>query len=264
MTQTKRAGGLPDLLRRVNALSAVLVEPVQPLDRGTGAEQDVKPDALRTLIDLCIANAEAMRPVAKIGRPGEQGTQGPKGDPGTDGAAGEPGPRGPRGPKGDRGEPGPKGDRGETGEPGPVPEHEWNGTQIRFEQPSHKWGDWVDLRGPRGRDGIGGGTVAVGGKPFSPLTISGTASIGSTLTAAFGDGVTGTVQWYRDGVEIVGATDLTYVVDAADAGTTLSARSTSIVFAGDEIEVAGSTYAPSLNFSDPRNSGYLGLFGIGI
>lgn len=161
MTPTKRAGGLTDLLRRVNALSAaVLTEPDPLSDRSTVTQQGAKRDAPRTLISP-IANAEAMRRVAKGGNLGAQKIQGPKGDPGTDGAAGDPGPPGPRGPKGDRGEQGPKGDRGEQGEPGPIPEHEWEGSRLRFEQPDHRWGEWVELRGPRGHSGGGGGGPGV-------------------------------------------------------------------------------------------------------
>ena len=190
------------------------------------------------------------------GQDGARGPVGAKGDPGIDGKAGDPGPRGPRGPKGDRGERGPKGDRGEQGEVGPVPEHEWEGTQIRFEQPGHRWGDWVDLRGPRGRAGSGGGgSVTTPGGSIDGLTISGTAAVGETLTATFGTGVTGTVQWYRDGVEISGETNLTYVLTSDDLGTTITAHSTSIVFISNGIELPAPDYTPGLDFSDARNSG---------
>jgi hypothetical protein len=196
---------------------------------------------------------------------GGRGENGVKGDPGADGKDGDPGPRGPRGPKGDRGEQGPKGDPGAEGEVGPIPEHEWEGTQIRFEQPGRRWGGWVDLRGPRGRAGSGGGgSVVLPGGSIDGLTISGTAAVGETLTAAFGDGVTGTVQWYRDGVAISGETALTYVLTSDDLGTTITARSTSIVFISNGIELPAPDYAPSLDFSDPRNSGYISLHSIGI
>ena len=70
-----------------------------------------------------------------------QGQKGEKGDPGK---AIE-GPRGPQGPKGD---PGPV---------GPMPEHEWQGTALRFEKPDGSWGEAIDLKGEPGKDGQGGG-----------------------------------------------------------------------------------------------------------
>lgn len=70
-----------------------------------------------------------------------QGQKGEKGDPGK---AIE-GPRGPQGPKGD---PGPV---------GPMPEHEWQGTALRFEKPDGSWGETIDLKGEPGKDGQGGG-----------------------------------------------------------------------------------------------------------
>lgn len=57
--------------------------------------------------------------------------------------------RGERGERGPQGPPGPKGDK---------PAHEWQGTALRFEEPSGEWGELVELRGPRGeRGGFGGG-----------------------------------------------------------------------------------------------------------
>lgn len=94
--------------------------------------QDVDQSALAALVDECVKRADALRPAAK------------------DGA------RGPRGPKGDKGD---QGDPGEDGPPGPKPKHEWDGSRLRFEKPSGKWGDWTDLRGPQG---YGGGVVSTG------------------------------------------------------------------------------------------------------
>lgn len=53
-----------------------------------------------------------------------------------------------------------------------MPEHEWDGTSLRFQQP-WGWGSWVDLEGPRGpagergAAGIGGG----GGGGLNPQRI---------------------------------------------------------------------------------------------
>lgn len=91
------------------------------------------------------------------GKNGRDGIDGVKGEDGKDGKHGKNGINGARGPKGDKGEKGDKGDRGEQGVPGPIPDHRWDGTKLQFELPSGKWGDAVDLRGPRGRDGASGG-----------------------------------------------------------------------------------------------------------
>lgn len=42
---------------------------------------------------------------------------------------------------------GPKGDKGDKGD---IPNHQWSGTQIRFELSDGSWGQWVDLVGPAG------------------------------------------------------------------------------------------------------------------
>ena len=87
------------------------------------------------------------------GPEGPQGEPGPKGDPGIQGAEG---PQGPQGEKGATGDPGPKGEQGEKGEKGDdgaqglPPEHEWQGTALRFKEPDGLWGQAVDLRGPQG------------------------------------------------------------------------------------------------------------------
>lgn len=47
---------------------------------------------------------------------------------------------------------GPQGPQGDTGD---QPAYEWNGTQIRFENPDGSWGPWVNLQGPPGPCGPG-------------------------------------------------------------------------------------------------------------
>lgn len=92
-------------------------------------------------------------PAGKKGDTGPQGPAGPKGNPGIQGAEG---PQGPQGEKGAKGDPGPKGNPGATGAPGKdgsdglPPEHEWQGTALRFKEPDGSWGQAVDLRGPQG------------------------------------------------------------------------------------------------------------------
>jgi hypothetical protein len=66
---------------------------------------------------------------------------------------GEKGDRGDQGEKGDKGDPGKNGQDGQEGERGPMPDHEWRGTAVRFEKPDGTWGQWVELRGLRGPDG---------------------------------------------------------------------------------------------------------------
>lgn len=51
-----------------------------------------------------------------------------------------------------------KGAKGDTGDTGPMPNHEWSGTKLRFEKPDGTWGKWTDLKGKDGKSG----TVIVG------------------------------------------------------------------------------------------------------
>lgn len=229
----------PALIRRLISIEAEKAVAALPKakDGGKGEPgqdgRDVDPDALKALVDEFVTRAESLRPLAR------------------DGA------RGPRGPKGDKGEP------GEEGPPGPKPKHEWDGARLRFQKASGGWGEWADLRGPQGYSGSVI-TTPGGGGSIDGLTIAGTAAVGETLTATFGEGVTGTVQWYRDGVEISGETALTYVLTIDDIDTTITAHSTSIVFISNGIELPAPDYTPGLDFSDARNSGYLSLHSIGI
>ena len=108
-------------------------------------------------------------PEGPQGPPGKDGKDGKDGRPGLDGKDGVSiqGKQGERGPKGDRGLEGPRGQVGPKGEPGidgapgqpgeqgPIPKHEWNRTQLRFQEATDEdgnviWGQFVDLRGPQG------------------------------------------------------------------------------------------------------------------
>lgn len=52
---------------------------------------------------------------------------------------------------------------------GPMPKHEWRGTELRFQQTSGKWGKWTDLQGKPGKAGGGGVFVGnTGGTPWNP------------------------------------------------------------------------------------------------
>lgn len=70
--------------------------------------------------------------------------------------------------------------------------------------------------------------VAAGVTLISPGTITGTVTVGSVL-AVIGDSFTGeditaTWAWTRDGVDIVGAVNPTYLLKAADVGKTVARR----------------------------------------
>lgn len=42
------------------------------------------------------------------------------------------------------------GEKGDKGDTGPMPNHDWSGTALRFENPDGTWGDRVDLKGEPG------------------------------------------------------------------------------------------------------------------
>jgi hypothetical protein len=109
-------------------------------------------------------------------RDGRDGDVGPRGDTGPRGDVGPRGPAGLRGAdgldgkdglQGPRGERGPTGPQGEPGEIGPMPDHRWRGTKLKFEKPDGSWGEEVDLKGPKGDKGApgtgGSGSIVVGG-----------------------------------------------------------------------------------------------------
>lgn len=79
------------------------------------------------------------------------------------------GPRGERGERGEKGigERGPRGPQGEDGPMGPMPDHQWSGTSLRFQEPDGDWGKYVDLQGKPGL-AAGGGGGGGGGKGMTP------------------------------------------------------------------------------------------------
>lgn len=106
-------------------------------------------------------------PPGADGKRGERGEIGPRGEAGVAGKDGQRGVAGPRGPSGKDGAPGKDGIDGQDGDVGPMPKHQWRGTELRFQQSKKKWGDWVDLRG---QSGSGRVMVGVGGD-FDPSTL---------------------------------------------------------------------------------------------
>jgi PKD repeat protein len=117
-------------------------------------------------------------PQGPQGKPGPEGPQGPAGRDGVDGA---PGPAGADGALGARGPIGPRGYNGVEGVQGPMgpmPDHQWDGTRLRFEEPDGSWGKYTDLQGPRGQTGANGGGGG-GGSSLLALQVQ-------TLLAIFG------------------------------------------------------------------------------
>lgn len=80
-------------------------------------------------------------------------------------------------------------------------------------------------------------------------TISGTTELGQTLTATTGtwsnSPTSYAYQWYRGGVTIGGATSSTYVLQAADAGTTITVTVTATNAAGSASATSAGTAIPN-------------------
>ena len=94
---------------------------------------------------------------------GERGPVGATGPIGLPGKQGERGPAGPIGPEGIEGPEGPAGPVGPRGPIGRIPEHEWQGTRIRFKNPNGEWGEFVNLQGvPADPIEYGGGVDGAG------------------------------------------------------------------------------------------------------
>lgn len=196
-------------------------------------------------------------PVGETGPAGATGADGKKGDKGETGPQGERGERGEIGPKGDtgprgqRGElglrgykgdtgavgasgaDGKKGDKGDTGpqgETGPAPDHEWQGTKLRFKKPNGKWGKAVDLKG---KDGEDAGTVVIsrGGSSDGAGLESLLPGAGGTEPA--GIAVVQNGQW----VNLPWAAFIQTIAGAVDMGVELSRRSdfvgSTIIYRGE-------------------------------
>ena len=115
--------------------------------------------------------------------PGANAIRGPKGDQGSYGQKGQPGDsvKGQKGQlgdsvKGQKGEIG-VGQKGETGtgipgQPGPMPTHQWSGTNIRFQAKPGTWGSYVNVKGQTGTNGSNAshepGTIVMTGRSTSP------------------------------------------------------------------------------------------------
>lgn len=148
-----RAGGTCILYGHIEVLPS-------PLSNTTGIQDytvDIDMTADVLTVNLTLAGGPAGEPGASAYQiwlnDGNSGTE-------TDFLADLVGPAGDPGPQG---EPGPQGDPGETG---PAPSHEWQGTSLRFANPDGTWGNYVDLQGPQGEAGTGGGgTITIDDTP---------------------------------------------------------------------------------------------------
>ena len=141
-----RAGGTCILYGHIEVLPS-------PLSNTTGIQDytvDIDMTADVLTVNLTLAGGPAGEPGASAYQiwlnDGNSGTE-------TDFLADLVGPAGDPGPQG---ETGPQGDPGETG---PAPAHEWQGTSLRFKNSDGTWGSLVDLQGPQGPAGTGGGTI---------------------------------------------------------------------------------------------------------
>lgn len=99
------------------------------------------------------------------------------------------------------GENGTHGEDGKQGLKGDIPDHEWDGTKLRFERPDGTWGEWVDLKGATGNNYSllgGGGNSSVFGSIHIPrheaFTMNGTDTF---VTLSQGVSAGGTAIWAR-------------------------------------------------------------------
>lgn len=174
------------------------------------------------------------------GAPGATGSQGPEGAQGPQGQKGEDGAQGPQGSTGNTGAQGSRGEDGHHGAPGPsgkdgaqgpagpqgprgkTPDHEWSGSKLRFEKPSGSWGEFVELRGPKGGRGD---TGRGGGAGFGASTV--TPSVFKTV----------------GGVSLSGSGDVT---DGGFFVSPLQACAGTVAVSGTTVTGAGTDFTKSL------------------
>ena len=163
-------------------------------------------------------------PAGPEGPQGPVGPEGPAGLPGKPGVAGAPGTPGSVGPEAPRGA---KGDTGDDGAIGPMPQHEWRGTALRFEIEPGVWGAWTELRGPQGSRGepAGGFGAGAGDLRIDVNTLVGfpggtTRFLRADGTFAIPAGGGGSAAWGAIGGDIADQEDLQDALalkaDAAD------------------------------------------------
>jgi len=134
-----------------------------------------------------------------------EGPKGEQGEPGRDGVNGKDGLNGTNGKDGARGPAGRDGVDGQDGATGPMPDHEWRGTALRFEEPDGTWGPFVNLKGEKGDQGYPGGNGPPG--PPGPEGPPGPSGSGNVIA---GDGIE--VEQVGDDV-VVSHGDTSSVID---------------------------------------------------
>lgn len=112
-------------------------------DAGTAGTTGPRPAHKWVGTSLFVQSPDGTYPDTGTDLKGEKGDQGEKGDKGDKGDTGIQGPAG-----------GPQGDKGDKGDTGPMPEHQWNGTSIMFQNADGSWpSQSVNLKGDKGDKG---------------------------------------------------------------------------------------------------------------
>lgn len=122
-----------------------------------------------------------------------------------------------------------RGEKGEKGDVGPRPDHQWKGSKLRFEKPDGTWGDYVDLKGPKGEDGKRVVVLSGGGNSGAGLDVLPPATTGEPqAVAVMVGGAWVKMSWAAFSAVIAGTMDM---------GTPLSRRSdfvgTDVIYIGE-------------------------------
>lgn len=141
--------------------------------------------------DPTISNTGRWALFGTKGDKGDQGEQGLQGVAGRDGLDGAQGPR------------------------GTAPDHEWDGSKLRWKNPDGTWADWADLQGPQGPEGPQGiqgdqgpiGPIGETGPagPQGPQGIQGPTGAVGPIGATGKTGATGAAATLRIGSVTTGA-----------------------------------------------------------
>lgn len=124
-----------------------------------------------------------------------------------------------------------KGEPGERGAPGPIPEHEWQGTRLRFQKADGQWGKAVDLKGEQGDEGQTRIFVRGGGGGGSGTNLE-TLLPGANVLEPTGIAVIQGGQW----VSLQWPAFISILAGAIDMGVEFSRRSD---FVGDSLIYRG-------------------------
>lgn len=129
------------------------------------------------------------------------------------------------GPRKKLGPPGPKGD---------IPDHQWSGPRLRFQNPDGTWGDYENLKGPRGEPGVDGKNGLSGANGQNGIGVPPGGTADQVLTKI--DGTNYNTEW-RDptGGSSTQATKL-IVIFNTDLSTSI----------GDLVRVTGTDFVSSI------------------